>query len=188
MRKLIMIRHAPTAVNPDVPPEKWALSEEGERRAAQLAEVLAVHRPGVIVTSQQTKAVDTGRIAAGRLGIPCKAADGLHEQRRDDDVYLCEHEFRARLETFFTRSDHHIPGDETADEVHRRFSNAVVNVLDRYPGQNVGIVSHGRALAVYLSRLLQVDPLPLWERLGFPAVVVLSMPRYDLVDMIEEVT
>ena len=68
-----------------------------------------------------------------------------------------------------------------------RFERAVLAVLGRHPAKNVAIVSHGTVMALFVSRRAGVAPLPLWRGLGMPAVIVMTLPQLDLVEVVERV-
>src|SRR2546421_10994439 len=76
-RKLVLIKHAAPEVDPDVPAERWHLSEKGRASCTPLAASLASHSPRVIVSSEEPKASETARLVAKELGVACETAPGL---------------------------------------------------------------------------------------------------------------
>src|SRR5436190_12024140 len=93
MRKMILIKHAAPEVVPDVPSERWRLSEAGRQRCAPLAEAIRPHAPGLIVSSLEPKAAETGELVAARLGVAFETAEGLHEHDRSNVPHLRSREF-----------------------------------------------------------------------------------------------
>ena len=71
-------------------PSRWRLSEEGRRRSVVLADVLERYGPGVVVSSEEPKAVGTAGLVAERLGIECCARPGLHEHDRTGAPFLSD--------------------------------------------------------------------------------------------------
>jgi broad specificity phosphatase PhoE len=179
MRTLILVRHSLSQLDPNKPPHQWGLTAEGRARCIPLARRLAEHRPQVVVTSREPKAVQTGELVAGQLGIPCLAADGLHEHCRLGDGWLDAGEFRARIETLFTRPDQLIFGLETAQQALARFGAALQAVMADRPEVVVAVVSHGTVMALYYGAITGQDSFAFWRRLGIPGFYTVSWP--DLV-------
>ena len=82
MRKLILIRHSNSKLDPQLPTHHWGLIEGCRARCLQLADFLCPRHLGVIVTSVEPKAVQTGEILAQKLAFPCQVSDGLHQHER----------------------------------------------------------------------------------------------------------
>ena len=69
-RTVYVVRHAHAGQRSDAPDdERRTLSEQGRREADRIAEVLAPHMPGHIVSSPFVRCVETMRPLAGRLGV-----------------------------------------------------------------------------------------------------------------------
>lgn len=184
-RRIILVRHASPQKSDRVPRERWPLDDEGRRRCDPLAARLRDHAPGVIITSYETKAAETGQLAAAHLGVPCVQANGLHEQQRDLPL-MPEADFLARMRDLFTRPTEAVLGGESAHAARERFAQAIDNALAAHPTGNVVIVAHGTVISLFAAPFLGLKPLSLWERLGLPAM--LAFTEYWLpVEMIEEV-
>jgi histidine phosphatase superfamily protein (branch 1) len=69
-RLLILVKHAEPVVEPDVPSNRWELSERGKDRCVALAERLRRYRPAAVVASEERKAAQTAGLVAERLGMP----------------------------------------------------------------------------------------------------------------------
>ena len=177
-RKLVLVRHSLPAITPDIPAPQWPLSEEGRQRCTPLAAKLAAWQPGVVVTSSEPKAIETGRIVAGLLALPCETAAGLHEHERTRATFTTPERFRAGMAAFFQQPDKLAFGDETANRAHHRFHQAVTASLAKHPRDNVAIVAHGTVMALFVARAAGIDPFSFWQRLGLPAFVVLALPQH----------
>jgi broad specificity phosphatase PhoE len=79
-------------------------------------------------------------------------------------------------------------GSETADEAHARYAAAVSDVVAQHPTGNLAIVSHGTVMTLFVSRLMNLDPVPFWRRLGLPAYAVLSLPDHKLLQVCDAVS
>jgi broad specificity phosphatase PhoE len=187
MRKLILIRHSLPAMVSGVPASEWHLSAEGRRRCAPLARRLAAYGPAAVVSSQEPKAVETGQIVAGTLGLSLETAPGLHEHERGPVRDLGNREeFEAQVARFFEHPDRLVLGCETADEAHARFARAVTSVVERRPSANLAIISHGTVMSLFVARATGLDPLPFWKGLGLPSFVVLSLPELALLEVVAD--
>jgi broad specificity phosphatase PhoE len=185
VNKLILIRHSQSQVDPDSPAHEWPLSEEGRRRCAPLAQRLAVYAPEVIVASRERKAAETATRVAATLGVRLETALGLHEHERARAPFTSAEVFERTVATFFERPDDLVFGEETAAQARERFDRAVQGVLALHPGKNVAIVSHGTVMTLFVAQHAGVAPFPFWKRLGMPALVMLSLPDFGLLEVIE---
>ncbi|MGD9101442.1 MAG: histidine phosphatase family protein [Anaerolineae bacterium] len=187
MPKLILVRHSYPDIEPTRSANRWSLSETGRGRCKPLADKLAGYQLEIIVTSVEPKAVETGQIVADLLGKPCETAQGLHEHERRDVGFGSRERFESSVADFFAQPRELVFGEESADQAHQRFSQAITNVIERYPHQNVAVVSHGTVMTLFVARAAGLEPFPFWKRLGLPAFVVLSFPRFDLLTIVEDV-
>ena len=180
MRKLILIKHAPPDVVPDVAPEKWALSDRGRALCTPLADAVRPHAPAVVVSSTEPKAAETGELLASSLGVPFESAPGLHEHDRSNVPHMPSREFISAIELFFRRPGELLLGRETADEAEARFREAVTRVLAVHPAGNVAVVSHGTVIALMVAKAAGQSAFRLWRELGLPSFVVLRLPDLAL--------
>jgi broad specificity phosphatase PhoE len=187
-RTLILVRHSLPELAAGVTASSWQLSDEGRRRCESLAEQLAEYDLARVVTSMEPKAAETGEIVARILGVPYEAWAGLHEHERAAVESLgSTEEFQARVSDLFRHPGEVVFGHESADEAHRRFSQAVADVLQGYPTGNLSIVTHGTVLSLYVARRTGLEPVAFWKSLGLPSFAVLSLPQLDLLRVVERV-
>jgi broad specificity phosphatase PhoE len=187
MRELLLVRHSAVTLDPAVPANRWRLSDEGRRRARVLAQWLAAHDPVAVVTSVEPKAVETGRIAAGVLGIPCRTMAGLHEHERPQAGLAPRREvFQAQVARLLRHPHALVFGAETGEAARRRFAHAIDRVLAQHPAGSVVVVTHGTVLALFVAGVTGIDPVPFWLGLGLPALAVLSLPGFDLRKIVED--
>lgn len=184
MRKLLLIRHSVPVLDEAVPASQWHLSAEGKRLCPALAARLAAHEPAVVVTSTEPKAIETGQMVAAILGLPWETADGLHEHRRPEPGLSSRQAFQAQVARLLRHPDELVMGAETGQEARARFAAAIDRVLARHRAGNVAVVTHGTVLSLFVSQAAGLDPVALWLSLGLPAVVVLSLPGLELVEVV----
>lgn len=187
MRKLILVRHSLPVITGGQTASSWQLSDEGRSRCVRLAELLAAHRPGAIITSTEPKAIETGQIAGERLGIPIEAAPNLHEHERPGTDLDTFEQFQAKVVRLLEHPKELVFGAETGEQARERFAAAVDGALKRHPAGNVAIVSHGTVMTLFLARAAGIDPVPFWKGLGLPAFVVLSHPGLALLEVVASV-
>jgi broad specificity phosphatase PhoE len=182
------VKHSLPKIVPELPANLWHLSDEGRLRCKTLAERLSIRRPDVIVTSLEPKAAETGKIVANILGKPFETAEGLHEHDRSNVGFSkSKGQFEAQVALFFENPASLVLGKETADETHRRFSKAVASVVERHPSGNIAIVAHGTVITLLVTRTTGLQPFPFWRGLGLPSFVVLSLPEFELLAVVEDV-
>jgi broad specificity phosphatase PhoE len=187
-RTLILVRHSLPEMVAGVPASQWSLSTEGRRRCKSLAERLAEHKPTFVITSEEPKAIETGKIVARLLSLPCESELGLHEHERAVIQDLDSREsFQAQVTRFFEHPDQLVFGRETADQAYARFTAALARIVEKYPLGTLAIVSHGTVMALFIARANGFTPVPFWKSLGLPAFAVLSLPGFDLVQIVQEI-
>jgi len=188
MRKLILVRHSLPEIVPDLPARQWHLSDEGRLRCRKLAEALAGYDLGVVVSSVEPKAMETGRIVASVLGTPSETAPNLHEHDRRGVQFTAEETvFQEQVARFFSSPRELVYGAETADGAHRRFAAAIDRVVERRPDMTLAVVAHGSVITLFVARAAGLEPMPFWKKLGLPSFVVLSLPGFELLQVVEAV-
>jgi hypothetical protein len=84
--RLVLVRHAMPAVQPDVPAEQWELDDRG--RAASRALSAAMTEPAYYVASNEPKALQTLReMSAGQDVVPEPAFREVRRPHRWSDDY-----------------------------------------------------------------------------------------------------
>ena len=184
---LLLVRHSLPEIDPTVSGSLWHLSAEGERRCVRLAERLVVYGLGYVGSSIEPKAVETARIIADRLGLPCRTEPGLHEHDRSNVRGLSRAAFQEAVARLFEQPEALIFGTETAAEARQRFASALSGVLARHPAGSIAVVTHGTVLSLYVGQQAGLDPYTLWQSLGLPCFVVLDRASLDLVEVVPNV-
>lgn len=183
MQTLILVKHSLPEIDPSVPAKEWVLADEGRRRARILGDRFDRYHLDLVFSSTEPKAIETAEIASSSLKIPMEVVDGLHEHERVNAGFLVKERFEQSIRRFYEQSSELVFGVETADNAHDRFSRAVHKLTDRYPTENIAIVTHGTVLSLFVSRISDLEPFALWKQLGLPSWVVLSRPDPDIVEI-----
>ena len=187
MPELILVKHSAPEIAPNLPANEWHLSETGRLRCKALAQRLAAHRPDVIVSSIEPKAVETAQIVANLLSQPLESIADLHEHDRSNVGFRSTEQFEAAVADFFAHPDRLVLGKETADQTHRRFAKAVSGVVDKHADKNIVVVAHGTVISLFVARAARWEPFGLWQRLGLPSFVVLSLPEFGLLAVVDHI-
>ncbi len=175
MNYLILVKHSLPSVIEDQPAREWNLSDEGRTRAQILAEKLKPYQPEVIISSIEPKAVQTAEVVAHFLGLQMQVYENFHEHDRSKTAYLARDVFESRVREFFDKPNELIFGNETANQSHQRFCDAVDSVLNQHKNQTVLIVAHGTVISLFVSRLTGTPDFSLWKELGLPSFVVFDL-------------
>jgi len=162
----LYLSHPQVAIDPEIPVPRWSLSETGRRRTAAFALIPALRHVRRIVTSDETKAVETATIVAAALGLtPCIRPD-MHENDRSATGFLPPPEFEATADRFFASPHESIRGWERAIDAQARIVSAVEATLAEAPAVPTLFVGHGGVgtlLACHCAGLAisrQQDQLP----------------------------
>ncbi|MFN2433021.1 MAG: histidine phosphatase family protein [Gemmatimonadota bacterium] len=165
-RELILIRHAESARDFDVPAEAWDLTARGRAPAEALAGAEFWPRVDLLLTSDERKAMATAAPAAARHGLTAVPEPGLREVRRPAGrIEPWEAAVRGYLEG---RGE--ALGWEPAASAGSRIAASLGKALLEHPAATIAAVSHGSVLALYVGRLLGLEDVhALWSEIPFAA-------------------
>ena len=164
---VVVARHARAAYVEDwFSDEGGSLTGAGRDQALTLARSLADQGIVAVVTSDVSRAVQTGEIAAHHLGVGVTAYKSLREVFIGDllgqafDVGLLE---QVTVRWYAGDLDARFPGGESGTEVVDRHRAQLEAVADAHPGQRVLVVGHQTALGIAVPTLAR-DVTPAWAR------------------------
>ena len=178
---LILVRHSVPQFETDHPANTWKLSDKGRLRAHRLAEQLESYEPEVIVSSDEPKAKETADILGIHLRLQVQILPDLHEHDRSNVRFLSHDAFQRSIREFFQKPHELVFGEETADQTHARFYQAVHSVLNKHRDKTVVIVTHGTVISLFVSRLTGTSDLELWNKLGLPSFVAMDLHSSTLI-------
>lgn len=152
------VTHPQVAIDPAAPVPRWGLSEVGRARALVSAGLDWLDRVGRIVSSDETKAIETAAILAEAWGITPEVRADLHENDRSSTGFLPPAEFEATADRFFAEPRTSVRGWERACDVQDRVHRAVTAALAGRPNvAEVLFVGHGAAGTLLWCRLVGLD-------------------------------
>jgi broad specificity phosphatase PhoE len=142
----LYITHPQVRIDPDVPVPRWGLSEIGRQRAEKAASLDWAQKLGRIISSDETKAIETADILAEAAGLKIEVFEGLHENDRSATGFLAPPEFEAAADWFFANPTESFRGWEKAADAQARIVLAVERILsDHDPETPIAFVGHGGA-------------------------------------------
>lgn len=138
------LTHPQVLIDPGGDVRGWSLNPLGRARLRALAD-----RPGSlagtrrIVSSDETKALETAGPLARALGATLEVRPRMHENDRSATGFLPPHEFEAVADRFFAEPATSVRGWETARDAQRRILAEVGACLARPQDGDVLFVGHG---------------------------------------------
>ncbi|MBL0371833.1 histidine phosphatase family protein [Rhizobium sp. KVB221] len=140
----LYITHPQVLIDPAVPVPKWGLSVLGRARAEKASTQPWVRRLARIISSDETKAIETAEILAHAAGIEVETVDDMGENDRSATGFLVPDEFEKAANWFFANPQESFHGWERAIDAQTRIVAAVSHVLaDHDPALPIAFVGHG---------------------------------------------
>ncbi len=160
--RLVLARHGRTAGNVakalDSKPPGLPLDDVGRGQAEDLARRLAAEPVSAVYASRAIRARETAAPLAAAHGLPVVVLDGIQEVFCGDLEGRADPAARERFERVYQawlrgEWDAHLPGGESARDLHARFVPAVEAVVAGARGTAV-VVSHGAAIRMAVGAML----------------------------------
>ncbi len=187
IKQIYIFRHGETDWNRegrfqghlDVP-----INETGRAQAAGLVSRLESTGIEAILSSDLSRAYETARIVANRLGVPVFAHEGLREAHLGEAQGLVREEIERRFgieialkwrSNQISDADVSYPGGESGAAIMKRVFEAMENFLHHRPYEKVAISTHGGVIRRVMQKLLP----PGSEMVPIPNTV-LYLLTYDL--------
>jgi broad specificity phosphatase PhoE len=138
------LTHPQVLIDPGVEITRWSLSDVGLARARALAadpgQLSGTRR---VISSGETKAIETARPLAAALGVDLELRPRMHENDRSATGFLPPPEFEAVADAFFANPSQSVRGWETAEAAQRRIVEEVDACLTGHREGDVLFVGHG---------------------------------------------
>jgi len=165
MTTVVCLRHFETAVDPDVPPSEWTLSEEGEAAQAEFLERDLVDDVDAVYTSPEPKARGTAEAVADRADVLVRVDERLREVDRSGEGFIEDQsEYDEMVADYFRIPETPFDWEDRLDvqaRIHR-----FVRDLDT-DHDTVLLVSHGLFLTTMLADIFEADRFEFWQDLEF---------------------
>jgi broad specificity phosphatase PhoE len=145
--------HPQVRISADVPVPLWGLNDLGRSRAHTFAAKPWLARTTRIISSDETKALETAAIIAVQTGLPIEIRHGLHENDRSSTGFVPPEQFEELANAFFGQPFLSVQGWETAAAAQSRVKAATADLLDD-DGADALIVAHGAVGTLLLCDVL----------------------------------
>jgi glucosyl-3-phosphoglycerate phosphatase len=160
--RLILWRHGQTAWNAErrIQGQHDAkLDDTGRAQAKEAARRLAARAPGVIVSSDLSRAADTAAELAALTGLTPTHDVRLRERSFGEWETLLATEVEERWPAGWARWHKGEPIDEAGveriEDLAKRVSEALGEIVERHPGETVVVVTHGGAVRYAIEAALE---------------------------------
>ena len=178
--------------NDQITNEKIILSVEGEEKAKELSKLNELQNIDVIWSSNYVRAKQTAKYFAYKNNVSINIDSNFDERKLGRLVDLkklmekCEHSFTKEqlINNQLKNSD-----GESMQEVKKRMTYAIENILKTSEGKRIIIVSHGAAMKYYLMNYCQLNneiELTYNNKIldfSSPSIIKLTFDRDKLVDI-----
>lgn len=166
MPTIIVIRHGETDWNVEGRYQGQAdppLNQRGFEQAHELADELTNSHLELIYTSPLKRAYQTARIIAEHLHIPINTDSRLSEIHQGEWQTRLRAEIEGQFPDLFQRWETEPwevspPNGEHLTDVQARVYAAIEDIVDRYPDQRIGLVTHRIPIALIKIRYQSLDP------------------------------
>jgi probable phosphoglycerate mutase len=154
LTRVIAVRHGETVWNAELRMQgqlDTPLSARGRWQAARVAVALVGERIDVVIASDLTRALDTGRAIADRAGAPIEIDAGLRERSFGVFEGYTYAEIDQHWPVEAARWRRHEPdfgpdGGETFADFYLRSISAATRIAARHAGRSIVIATHGGVL------------------------------------------
>ncbi len=151
----LYLTHPQVRIDPDVEITRWGLNDEGRARVTALAASGVLEGIDLVISSAETKAVETATPLADSIGCELVLRSSMHENGREATGFLPPDQFEATADAFFENPDKSIKGWETSLNAQLRIIGEVEACLALYPDQRILFVGHGAVGTLLLCHLAQ---------------------------------
>ncbi len=150
----LYVSHPQVEMDPSIPVPQWSLSARGRERTKGFAEAVLVKGLKRIVSSDETKALETAAILGAALGIKAEVAEDMGEIDRSVPGYVPPEKFEDLANLCFGRPEETAGGWERAIDAQARIVGAVARVLTGHdPEAPIAFVGHGGVGTLLKSHL-----------------------------------
>lgn len=142
-RVLRYLTHPQVQIDPSVPVPEWGLSEVGRARADLFASLPVLGFTRTIVSSAETKAIETAKAVSDIINVPVQIRERTHENDRSATGFLEPEEFERVATHFFEAPEDSVRGWERAVDAQARISQEAAEVIKDHPEGDLLMVGHG---------------------------------------------
>lgn len=152
-RRIRYLTHPQVVIDPARDVRDWSLNDVGRARVARLAHSGALAGTRIVMSSTETKAIETAEPLASAVGCKVMLRPDMHENDRSATGFLPPAEFERTADRFFAAPDVSVRGWETARNAQARIVREVRDSLAEGPAGDVLFVGHGAVGTLLLCHL-----------------------------------
>ena len=164
---LLLVRHAESARDPNIPEPDWPLSDQGAEQASRLADDLSAHRPSGIYASPFARAVATVEPLSEATRLAISLEQDLRERKLSDGRRKDWKDLVARSWQDF---DFSLPDGESFRDCQMRMNRCLQRIAMAHSGQTIVACSHGNAISLFLNGIDAGFGHDGWHRMKNPDV------------------
>ncbi|POF34025.1 histidine phosphatase family protein [Roseibium marinum] len=151
----VYLTHPEVKIDPEVPVPEWGLSDAGRQRAAKAAFLPFAGDIRSVISSGETKAVETAQTFAARLNVFQRVLPFLHENDRSATGFLPPAEFEETANIFFADPYKSVRGWERAIDAQNRIVTGIRSALRHVPDADpVLFTGHGGVGTLLMCHLM----------------------------------
>lgn len=147
------LTHPQVEIDPMVAVQHWRLNEVGRRRVAALSASGALAGTRAVVSSAETKAIETALPIASSLGAEHRVCEGMHENDRSATGFLPPAEFKLVADQLFATPERSVRGWERAADAQTRIVRETMDALEKAPPGDLLLVGHGAVGTLLMCHL-----------------------------------
>jgi broad specificity phosphatase PhoE len=137
------LSHPQVNIDPATPVPLWGLSAIGHARCQDAAAAGVLCGTQMIVTSAETKALETALHFERALRVKAAVREGTHENDRTSTGFLEGPEFEHAADQFFAYPERSYRGWERAVDAQVRIVSEVRSILSSWSGGDILMIGHG---------------------------------------------
>ena len=137
------LSHPQVQIDPNIPVPSWGLNEIGRDRVTALNVARWFDGVTQIISSAQTKAIETANMISAALDISVEIREGMHENDRTAPGFLPPHEFENVADQFFANPSKSVRGWERAIDAQARIVAEVECLIKSHQCGDILVIGHG---------------------------------------------
>ena len=137
------LTHPQVQIDPEIPVPSWSLNDTGAKRVSNFIASAPLNQIKQIISSAETKAIETATPIAKYLNIELQIRNLMHENDRSSTGFLPPEEFEHMADRFFAKSDSSIEGWERAIDAQCRIVTQCEDILDHHISGDILVIGHG---------------------------------------------
>ena len=161
------LTHPQVRIDGEIPVPLWGLNDVGRARAALISQLPWISNTTRLVSSAETKAIETAAVVACATGLAIEVREQLHENDRSATGFVPPVRFEELADAFFAHPTDSIEGWETARAAQQRVCRATADLLtvdeEERQGEDRGdsagdilVIAHGAVGTLLLCDLLGI--------------------------------